>query len=403
MSFPLTPPPISDKGAWSIPRMLQRWLDINPIGKLTRTETFITLPSFSVDVTWQGYSDIVASFNFEGPNNFSLTGFNIKPSPTPNYLLCVMWKTISGQVYRYKLWSGVGEAVYENIPLYSGQKIGKNFRFEIWSTNSTPAVQSTAITIGTSKLGQLDYRWGQDGALVNSDGQNGLFFNINSNISLPGNPAYRWNPNTNIVLSGQSLVSWRDSISNLILHPTNAVIVDTVSGQLGIPGNVISPTSNTSYVSTAGLGINPGTVAFGICLEGATATATIYNNGNGISFGYDKPTNKFTAYLDAVSNITLTQGVWYLIVLYPAYGLVYVFNMKTGVVLDTFFGSSNANPDTTITIGNTQIFLGEFVVYPNELDFTDQLAQLVSYFVLTYFSGFTLPLTFPPTSVPQSN
>ena len=140
--YPTVPPPLSDTGAWSIPRTLQRWLDVNPITHLTRTQGYITLPAFNVDVNWLGYSDIVVAFNFEGPNNFSLTGFDIEPVPMPNYLLCVMWRDSNGNVKRYKLWSGVGEVLYFHIPMYSGQKIAKNFRFEVWSI-SQPVTNTT--------------------------------------------------------------------------------------------------------------------------------------------------------------------------------------------------------------------------------------------------------------------
>lgn len=169
MPFPLTPPPASDSGAFTIPRNLQRWLDVNPIGPLTRTQAYVTLPAFSQAVTWLGYSDIVIAFNYEGPNNFTLTGFNIEPFPAPNYCLCIMWKDQYGNVNRYSLWRGVGEVIYAQIPAYSGQKIAKNFRFEIWSTNSSPAVQATAINIYTSVLGGVDYRYGIDFSLISAD------------------------------------------------------------------------------------------------------------------------------------------------------------------------------------------------------------------------------------------
>ena len=63
-------------GSLTIPRTLLRWLDINfQNGPLARTSTYITLPSFVGNgETWNGFSDIVTSFNFEGPNNFSLVG-----------------------------------------------------------------------------------------------------------------------------------------------------------------------------------------------------------------------------------------------------------------------------------------------------------------------------------------
>ena len=56
------------------PRQLNRWLDINAQnGALRRTQTFISLPTFTQAASsWNGYSDIVVAFNFEGDNNFSL-------------------------------------------------------------------------------------------------------------------------------------------------------------------------------------------------------------------------------------------------------------------------------------------------------------------------------------------
>ena len=137
-------------GAILQPRQLNRWLDINAQnGPLDRSRYYITLPAFSTVVNWLGYSDIVASFNFEAPNSFSLKWLNIgdpttgvvSPIPfNPNYLLAIMWRDSYGKVYRYALWKNVGEILYFNIPLYTGQRIAKNFRLEIWSTKSTPAL-----------------------------------------------------------------------------------------------------------------------------------------------------------------------------------------------------------------------------------------------------------------------
>ena len=124
MPYPVTPPPSNDYGAFTTPRQLQRWLDVNPIGKLTRTQGYITLPAFSTAVNWLGYSDIVASFNFEGPNNFTLYGFNVEPVVIPNYCLCISWR-VQGVMYRYSLWRGVGEVFYFSCLPYTGQKIGE--------------------------------------------------------------------------------------------------------------------------------------------------------------------------------------------------------------------------------------------------------------------------------------
>lgn len=80
MAEPLSPPPTNEYGAVTQPRQLERWLDVNPVTQLTRTQAYITLPAFSIEYVWLGYSDIIASFNFEGPNNFSLIQINGSPS-----------------------------------------------------------------------------------------------------------------------------------------------------------------------------------------------------------------------------------------------------------------------------------------------------------------------------------
>lgn len=71
MPEPLHPPYAA--GAITIPRQLNRWLDVNQQnGPLTRARYFILLPAFTVTGTWIGVSDIVAAFNFEATNNFSI-------------------------------------------------------------------------------------------------------------------------------------------------------------------------------------------------------------------------------------------------------------------------------------------------------------------------------------------
>jgi len=131
MPQPVAPPPSNEAGAITNPRQLQRWLDCNPVPVLTRTKSYITLPAFSVATQWKGYSEIVAIFNYGAANNFSLKAFT---APTnPNYVACVMWVDSQYNVHRYRLWEGVGELFFAEIPLYTKQKIGKNFRIEIWN------------------------------------------------------------------------------------------------------------------------------------------------------------------------------------------------------------------------------------------------------------------------------
>lgn len=90
-------------------------------------------------------------------------GFN------PNYMLCIMWVDTNYSVHRYAMWKDVGELLFFDVSLYAGQKIGKNFRFEVWSIDGTPAVQSDALQFVTSVLGGQDYRWAGNSQLQAAD------------------------------------------------------------------------------------------------------------------------------------------------------------------------------------------------------------------------------------------
>ncbi len=140
MPSPSQPP--FEAGALLQPRQLQRWLDVNKVSKLTRTQTYWVLPAFSVDNDWLGYSDIVAVFNFTATNNFSLP-LDYDVPLSPSFCPCIMWVDEDDNVYRYKLWEDVGEVMYFNCPLYTGQVIKKNFRIEIWNVLPTSYTQFT--------------------------------------------------------------------------------------------------------------------------------------------------------------------------------------------------------------------------------------------------------------------
>lgn len=172
------PPFVS--GATSIPRMLNRWLDKNyQGGPLQRIQTYITLPSFNVNVTWGGFSDIVAAFNFEAPNNFSLKPFT--PLVGTNYTLCISYH-VGTVMHRYILWNGAGAVMPGVIPVYNGQTILKNFRLEVWSTSQGNATQSQSVGFYTSVRGDLDYRYGVDTPLKGNDGLVTQFGATNSNL-----------------------------------------------------------------------------------------------------------------------------------------------------------------------------------------------------------------------------
>lgn len=194
--FPIVSPPITDYGALTFPRQLQRWLDVNRDTKLTRTQAYITLPAFTIEnVAWLGYSQIVASFNYEGPNNFSISSLASLPVD-PSYCLCIMWKDDDNTCHRYRIWQDVGETIHD-FPhtLYTGQVIGKNFRFEIWDTNIASNIthtitQSTALAFYTSVRGVYDYRWNTDFTLVSADSINTSFNAAGTSTDIINSPRH---------------------------------------------------------------------------------------------------------------------------------------------------------------------------------------------------------------------
>lgn len=161
------PPYVS--GATTIPRQLQRWLDVNPQnGRLKRTETFIQVPTFNIDHVWNGYSEIVGEFHYTSPNQLSLklaNLANILPSQS-NYTLCVSYVSGVGTVARYSLVRGQGDLFYFDLEPYEGQRIINDFVIEIWNTSQVQCSETANTTVYTSVAGNLDYRYGVDGQLA---------------------------------------------------------------------------------------------------------------------------------------------------------------------------------------------------------------------------------------------
>jgi len=160
------------------PRELQRWLDVNPQnGPLARTSTYIVLPAFAQgSSTWNGFSDIIFSYNVESPNSVGLLTIGTKTAPSyvisanPNYTLCISWR-IGGNITRYVVWFATGTVLPFDVIPYTGQRLPKNWRFEIWNTSQGVVSNAAPITFYTTALGQIDYRYGSDSALVGVDAQ----------------------------------------------------------------------------------------------------------------------------------------------------------------------------------------------------------------------------------------
>lgn len=256
--------PPYESGALTTPRQLQRWLDVNPQnGPLTRTQTFVTLPAFSVNVEWLGYSDIVATFNYEAPNNFSFTQFVGSIPSTPNYCLCVSYRNTDNSVVRYALWRDVGEIFYFDAPVYTGQLIKKNFRLEVWSINGALASQTTDLNFFTSVLGSLDYRYGVDTELVGDDGivldfetpvvaiissptLTGLTYWYNAALGLTGDPVSQWESQTTSYPLVQAVGANQPDVST---GPPQSIAFGLGSGNENIGRTAIGGTVNKFYIT----------------------------------------------------------------------------------------------------------------------------------------------------------
>lgn len=174
MPEPTHPPYVA--GATTIPRQLERWLDINPQnGALTRTQgTFtiplfdFTTPAYSIEFPYHGATAsptlIGAVFNFTSQNVFSLKSDSVnRLFGSVNYTLVIASKNPDATLTRYILWQG--EPV---IPIvltrYAGEPINKTFRIEIWFEGFEPNQEIISVAQGllTSVLGDVDYRYGTD-------------------------------------------------------------------------------------------------------------------------------------------------------------------------------------------------------------------------------------------------
>lgn len=403
-----SPPYLSTASIW--PRQINRWLDINAQnGPLQRTQTYITLPTFTFVNAWQGYSNLIAAYNFEGPNNISLTSLALV-SPTNNsYLLCVMWIDKNNIVHRYALWTDVGEVMYIPHDLYTGQLIGKNFRLEVWTTsNSNNQLQPTPITLYTSKLGIQDYRHGIDSVLVNPDGVV-TNFSAGNGATLPSDIGLLFQVDVfhNLVGTGAGFVSWTSMVDNttqLILSGSSTIV--STNG-LPVGGNFVNIQNNTNYLYTASapnMGVQlmvlackmegPGTGAF-LFSAYPSGIAMFWNNGV-VTSGGSGP---------SVSG--LSDDVWYIFMFWLTGGnsTLAVYNLLTGALIATntsiapIVGWTNA-----IALGNTQCRIVEAILASNSPS-NSGVAGIVAYLQAKYAatSAFPLPLIFPANSVSVIN
>lgn len=393
-----THPPYSPT-ATITPRQLQRWLDVNQQnGPLTRTSTYITLPIFNVNVTWKGYSEIVAAFNFEAPNAFSLTSLVSELPINPNYYLAISWYDSKGNHARYAIIKGVGEVLYFSIPYYVGQLIKKNFRLEVWSTNVAACINLTPINFYTSVLTDIDYRFGSDEPLKVADAIVTNFQNIKVAQPLPTeiNAILRWQPSGMTQGASNTLVSWHDSLLNHNFAPTGSVACIQALGLPVVVNDVYVPNVGGALLSndasTTGATF---TYIVLVCkFTDADVGAVIFLDNGGNSLNYNSSNGELQT--AGTSVIGLQQNTWYTII--SANGLLAVFDLLTGNLVTSNFGTYSLTPAGTVLMDSLTVL--DFVLGTGS---ENNIQGVANYFTNLYSHSIEIPITFPANAVSQSN
>jgi hypothetical protein len=386
------PPYPDNSGALTVPRQLIRWLDINPQGgKLNRCQTFITLSPFSVETGFVQKSDIVTSYNYVAPCNFSLKAFN--PKKGTNYSLCISWHEDS-IVHRYILWECAGSSINQTLPPYTGQTIKKNFRLEVWNAPTTNAQELETLTFYTSKRANIDYRFGTDSALANSSGQVTNFANVNSAIALSNYDLnYNWRYDHGI--SGYSMNTWSDLLSNKVLSKTGYVFFDATGGWK--TGDAVTFSSgNLSGTVTA----TPYVMAIAFSLTD-TSDSIIFSDG--ADYDLKIVGNRFNAFGGSAEGDTpVSTDVKYLVLFRLSDSMLRIYNIDTGTEIEALLSPvPDPGYSGSFRIGD-RCTIPEVATWGNDCIATD--AEILSYFVYKYAdSVFTLPLTFPSNSTSTPN
>ena len=128
------------------------WLSLQKASRVRRTQSYFVIPAFqNIMPEWKTASMPVYLITYAVSNNFTIPTLPAKPA-TANFIPCIKWRSGS-TVYRYKLWDDTAGILY--VPIYAGEKIGKNFQIEVWSTETSNypmdiLQNASAIEVGTS-------------------------------------------------------------------------------------------------------------------------------------------------------------------------------------------------------------------------------------------------------------
>ena len=379
------------------PRELKRWLDVNPQnGPLARTSTYIVLPAFTQGSnTWNGFSDIIFAYNVESPNSVGLLTTGTKTAPSyvtpanPNYTLCISWR-IGGNITRYVVWLATGTILPFDVTPYIGQRLPKNWRFEIWNTSQGIVNNAGPITFYTTALGQIDYRYGSDSALVGADAQCNNFESQATTFSNPSVSAVDWWKPSGIVSLGSTFVAWNESSGS----GNNSTLFGTVTVNASLP---------------LSLNLSEAVQQFNLTSNYLFAYFIVKKtNGTGPIGFYEGNSTELT-FIDLIvsgANLTIALASGSVTVPNQIVGIALEFNPTGtiqvvvysiyGIVLGTFAVSMSVVAISYLQVGLMDYFY-EIITSNTLLNFS----QYIGYnYALTYWP---LPLTFPSNSVSTTN
>lgn len=395
---PNYPPPSNEEGAVIQPRQLNRWLDINPQGgALSRTHKYLTIPAFTSVDRWDGYSQIVTSFNCEAPNNFSLKPFSAPANP--NFVLCISYR-VGETVTRYLLWDAVGSEM-PYFPLYEGQLIKKNFRLEVWNTAQGVASNASDIYIYTSVLGGKDYMYADDSVLKAFDAQvTNFWYNATAipDVTAQGTILARY-------LSTEGFnpgVSWdsTDAIDQLFSTTCHTEEITTRYQQF-----LAALSGVDTLIGTAQGAVNYLFVAFQyVPMVGADNDGIIafYDNSYEVRQAITGGVNSITVNgTELVNSANLIEGDIYLLVCVAGVQ-AFLFNVHTGVsTAPTALGIS-ITPTSACVVDDGVQKCKVLDVLPM-FDITGSFQDIYNYYFYTYNGPFLLPLVMPVNSISVTN
>lgn len=178
---------------------------IIPATLLQKKNGYVVLPAFSyTGIIWKDASEIITQFNYSASKNFVLRNLPETPAGV-NFCLVIRYR-IGEEVFRYKLWQGVGEVL--PVALYNGEVIKKHFVLEVWNIETDDSVElEEALTLITSiKALPADFSNIADyedatGAEMNNQQQlissaalpaNGLTYHFVYNDGVNNDPVTQW-------------------------------------------------------------------------------------------------------------------------------------------------------------------------------------------------------------------